>query len=47
MYIDKSELLRYLVYRGQQYDIDMEAKIDKAIEICLDRITPRSIVKKY
>ncbi len=47
MYIDKSELLRYLGYRGQQYDIDMEAKIDKAIEICLDRITPRSIVKKY
>ncbi len=47
MYIDKSELLRYLGYRGQQYDIDMGAKIDKAIEICLDRITPRSIVKKY
>ncbi len=47
MYIDKSELLRYRGYRGQQYDIDMEAKIDKAIEICLDRITPRSIVKKY
>ncbi len=47
MKIDKSELLRYLGYKGQQYDERIEQNIDVAIAICLDKITPRSVIKKY
>ena len=47
MKIEKRELLRYLGYRGQQYDEKIEQNIDAAISLCLEKITPRSIVKKY
>ena len=47
MKIDKSELLRYLGYKGQEYDEKIEQNIDTAISICLDKITPRSVIKKY
>ena len=47
MKIDKSELLRYLGYKGQQYDERIEQNIDVAIALCLEKITPRSVIKKY
>ena len=47
MKIDKSELLRYLGYKGQEYGEKIEENIDAAIELCLEKITPRSVIKKY
>ncbi len=47
MKIEKSELLRYLGYRGQQYDDNIERNIDRAIDICLEKITPRNVIKKF
>ncbi|MDE7070534.1 MAG: hypothetical protein K2O86_00995 [Clostridia bacterium] len=47
MKIDKSELLRYLGYKGQQYDERIEQNIDVAIALCLEKVTPRSVIKKY
>lgn len=47
MHIDKSEALRYLGYRGQEYDENIDKKLDKAIELCLAKIRPRHIVQKY
>ena len=47
MKIDKSELLRYLGYKGQQYGEKIEENIDTAISLCLEKITPRSVIKKY
>ncbi|MCX4363199.1 MAG: hypothetical protein OSJ74_07455 [Clostridia bacterium] len=47
MKIEKSELLRYLGYRGQQYDDSIERNIDRAIDICLEKITPRNVIKKF
>lgn len=47
MNIEKSELLRYLGYKGQEYGESIEKNIDLAISICLDKVTPRSIIKKY
>ena len=47
MKIEKSELLRYLGYKGQEYGENIEQNIDRAIEICLEKITPRSVIKKY
>ena len=47
MKIDKSELLRYLGYKGQEYNDKIEENIDAAISLCLEKITPRSVIKKY
>lgn len=47
MKIDKSELLRYLGYKGQEYSEKIEGNIDTAIALCLEKITPRSVIKKY
>ena len=47
MKIEKSELLRYLGYKGQEYGENIDRNIDRAISICLEQITPRSIIKKY
>ena len=47
MKIEKSELLRYLGYKGQEYGENIDRNIDRAISICLEKITPRSIIKKY
>lgn len=47
MKIDKSEALRYLGYRGQEYDENIEKKLDKAIELCMQYAKPKSIVQKY
>ncbi|MDE6471895.1 MAG: hypothetical protein K2L52_02585 [Clostridia bacterium] len=47
MKIDKSELLRYLGYKGQEYGENIEQNIDVAISLCLEKITPRSVIKKY
>ena len=47
MEIDRSEMLRYLGYKGQVYGEEIERKMDRAIEICLDKATPRYIAKKY
>lgn len=47
MKIEKSEMLRYLGYKGQAYGEEIERRIDRAIEICLDSVTPRYIAKKY
>ncbi|MDE6361467.1 MAG: methionine synthase [Clostridia bacterium] len=47
MKIEKSELLRYLGYKGQQYGENIENNIDLAIALCLEKITPRSVIKKY
>lgn len=47
MKIEKSELLRYLGYKGQEYGENIERNIDRAISICLEKITPRSVIKKY
>ena len=47
MKIDKSELLRYLGYKGQEYGEKIEENIDTAISLCLEKITPRSVIKKY
>ena len=47
MKIDKSELLRYLGYKGQEYGENIDGEIDGAIELCLKLITPRSVIRKY
>ena len=47
MKIEKSELLRYLGYRGQEYGENLDEKIDEAIDLCLKLITPRSVIKKF
>lgn len=47
MKIEKSELLRYLGYKGQEYGEKIEENIQKAVSVCLDKITPRSVIKKY
>ncbi|MDE7215511.1 MAG: vitamin B12 dependent methionine synthase, partial [Clostridia bacterium] len=47
MKIEKSELLRYLGYKGQEYGERLEEEIDGAIRLCLNLITPRSVIRKY
>ncbi|MDE6188947.1 MAG: hypothetical protein K2G37_01505 [Clostridia bacterium] len=47
MNIEKKELLRYLGYKGQEYTPKLDSQIDKAIELCLSLITPRSVIKKF
>ncbi|MDE5990631.1 MAG: methionine synthase [Clostridia bacterium] len=47
MKIEKSELLRYLGYRGQSYSERIDEEIEGAIALCLELITPRSVIKKY
>lgn len=47
MKINKSELLRYLGYKGGEYGEKIEENIDVAISLCLEKITPRSVIKKY
>lgn len=47
MQINKKELLRYLRYNNQKIDENLDKKIDKAIEICLEYASPKNIVKKY
>ena len=47
MKIDKSELLRYLGYKGQEYGEKIEKNIDVAISLCMEKVTPRSVIKKY
>lgn len=47
MKIEKKELLRYLGYKGQEYSRDLDGDIDRAIELCLSLITPRSVVRKF
>ncbi len=41
MKIEKSELLRYLGYKGQEYGENIDRNIDRAISICLEKITPK------
>ena len=47
MKIEKSELLRYLGYRGQDYGDRLDEEIEQASRLCLELITPRSVIKKY
>ncbi len=47
MKIEKSELLRYLGHRGQEYSPSLDREIDIAIDRCLSLITPRCVIKKY
>ena len=47
MKIEKSELLRYLGYRGQEYGERIDEEIQDAIALCLQLIKPRSVIKKY
>lgn len=47
MKIDKSELLRYLGYKGQDYGERLDEEIELASRLCLELITPRSVIKKY
>ncbi|MDE6614617.1 MAG: hypothetical protein K2K24_03815, partial [Clostridia bacterium] len=47
MKIEKSELLRYLGYRGQEYGERLDDEIEQASRLCLDLITPRSVIKKF
>ena len=47
MVINRSELLSYLGYRGQEISKELEDKISQAISICEKLATPRSVVKRY
>lgn len=47
MKIVKSELLRYLGYKGQDYGDKIDREIEETSRLCLQLITPRSVIKKY
>ena len=45
--INKSEVLRYLEYKGQDISDDLDDTIDKCIEITKDKINPRYTLRVY
>lgn len=47
MEIRKSELLRYLGYRGQSIDEVTEGKIERAISLCLEKSSPKVEVRRF
>lgn len=47
MKIERSELLRYLGYKGQRIDGKIEENISAAISLCKSKITPRHAIRKY
>lgn len=47
MEIDRRELLRYLGYKGQEINSELEDKISLAISICKKEAQPIHILRKY
>lgn len=45
--IDKSEVLRYLEYKGQEISSDLDNTINNCIQITKERINPRYILRVY
>lgn len=46
-FIDKSEVLRYLGYKGQSYDEDLDRLIDESIKEVEDKIKPKKVFEIY
>ena len=47
MEIEREELLRYLGYKGQEINKELDEKISQAISICKSTINPKHVLKKY
>ena len=47
MEIDRTELLRYLGWRGQELDGTMLEKLDGAAKRCLGIAEPRSVMRRF
>ncbi len=47
MQIERREVLRYLGYKGQEINEELDNKISEAISICEKLVQPKSIVKRY
>ena len=47
MQIDREEFLRYLGWKGQQTDLTLLQKMDRAAQLVLDVASPRSVVRKF